>query len=437
MLQTGATRAMVIGGYGFIGAEAMRALADAGLEVIGLGRDAAFGARLIPQTEWRQADLATLLTPAAWQPLLEDIDIVVNASGALQNAPGTSLERIQSTAIRACIEAAETAGVRRFVQISAVGASEDASTAFLRTKARGDAAVRASSLDWTILRPGLVIGSNAYGGTALLRMLAGVPGVQALVLADAQIQTVAMRDVTHAIVRAATGQTPARAQYDLVEPEVHSLSHVVGALRRRLGFTEPLIKLSLPLWLGHLFALGADLAGWLGWRPALRSTALVTLSEGIRGNAEPWEAATGRRLSNLQQTLADLPATLQERTFARVQLLLPLLVVTLSVFWIGTGIIALLRIDEAAAQLAGVVTASLASALVVGGSLVDIVIGGALLVRRWTRAAAVASAAVAAFYLMLGTALVPLLWLDPLGAYLKVLPCIVASAALALLLERR
>lgn len=437
MSQAGVARALVIGGYGFIGAEVMRVLADAGLEVVGLGRDTAFGARLVPDAEWRQADLATLQTRAAWRPLLEGIDIIVNASGVLQDTPGYSLERIQHTAIRACIEAAEATGVRRFVQISAVGAAEGASTAFLRTKARGDAALRASRLDWTILRPGLVIGRNAYGGTALLRMLAGLPGVQVLVLADAQIQTVAMRDVTHAVVLAATGQTPARAEYDLVEPEVHSLSHVVGAMRRQLGFSRPMIELSLPLWFGRVVAAVADLAGSLGWRPALRSTALVTLSEGIRGNAEPWEAATGGRLSSLQQTLADLPATIQERSFARVQLLLPLLVVTLSLFWICTGIIALLRIDEAAAVLDGVVTASLARGLVVGGSIIDIVIGGALLLRRWTRLAAVASASVAVFYLLLGTVLVPALWLDPLGAYLKVLPCIVASAALALLLERR
>ncbi len=430
-------RAMVIGGYGFIGAEVMRALADAGLEVVGLGRDAALGARLVPQADWRQADLATLDTPTAWRPLVEGIDIIVNASGALQDAPGTSLELIQYTAIRACIAAAESAGVRRFVQISAVGASEAASTPFLRTKAKADAALRASTLDWTILRPGLVIGRNAYGGTALLRMLAGLPGVQILVLADAQVQTVAMQDVTHAVVLAATGQTPARADYDLVEAQPHTLSHVVSALRQQLGFSRPVLALSLPLSFGRVIAAAADLAGWLGWRPALRSTSLVTLSEGIRGNAEAWEGASGRRLSTLQQTLAELPATIQERSFARVQLLIPMLVVTLGIFWMGSGLIALLHIDDAAAQLDGVVTPLLARALVVGGSVVDIVIGGALLVRRWSRPAAIASAAVAGAYLLLGTVLVPALWLDPMGVYLKVLPCIVASAALALLLERR
>ena len=437
MPQARVARAMVIGGYGFIGAEVLRALADVGLEIIGLGRDAAFGARMISQAEWRQADLATLVTPSAWRPLIEDIDIIVNASGALQDAPGTSLERIQHTAIRACIEAAESSGVRRFVQISAVGASEAASTAFLRTKAKADAALRASTLDWTILRPGLVIGRNAYGGTALLRMLAGLPGIQVLVLADAQVQTVAMHDVTHAVVLAATGQTPAHADYDLVEAQPHTLSQVVGALRQQLGFSRPVLELSLPLSFGRVVAAAADLAGWLGWRPALRSTSLVTLAEGIRGNAEAWEAASGMRLSMLQQALAELPATIQERSFARVQLLIPMLVVTLGIFWIGTGVIALLHIDDAAAQLDGVVKPSLANALVVSGGIVDIVIGAALMVRRWSRPAAIASAAVAGVYLLLGTVLVPALWLDPMGVYLKVLPCIVASAALALLLERR
>ena len=365
------------------------------------------------------------------------MDVIVNASGALQDAPGTRLALVQHQAISACVHAAERNGVTRFVQISAAGASVKASTAFLRTKAQADAALRASTLAWTIFRPGLVIGNNAYGGTALLRMLAGLPGVQLLALADARVQTLAMQDLVQAVLMAATNQIQGGREYDLVESESHTLSEIVTRLRAHLGFGPPVAELRLPLWVGRLVARIADLAGWLGWRSPLRSTALATLGEGVRGDATAWEADSGMRLAPLQQTLARLPATAQERTYARVLLALPVLVVTLAVFWIGTGIIALLRIDEAAAYLDGIVTATTARTLVSAGAGIDIAIGCALLVRPWARAAATASAALAAVYLLLGSMLVPQLWLDPMGAYLKVLPCIVASLALALLLEKR
>ena len=64
---------------------------------------------------------------------------------------------------------------KKFIQISAAGVSEDASTEFFRSKARGDAALAATDLDFVILRPALVIGSQAYGGIALLRAAAANP----------------------------------------------------------------------------------------------------------------------------------------------------------------------------------------------------------------------------------------------------------------------
>ena len=90
------------------------------------------------------------------------------------------------------IAACEAAGISRFVQISAPGATAAASTEFMRSKAAADARLKASSLDWTILRPGLVIGRDAFGGTALIRALAAFPLVVPLIRPCGQIQTIAL-----------------------------------------------------------------------------------------------------------------------------------------------------------------------------------------------------------------------------------------------------
>jgi len=428
-------RVLVLGGYGFIGGEIVRALVAEGFEVAGLGRDADLGQRLLPGAEWIGADIAMLKTPESWAKIVAGAEAIVNAAGALQDGARDHLAAIHDVAIRACIAAAERAGVKAFVQISAPGAGRSASTAFLRTKAEGDAGLRASGLDWIIFKPGLVIGCNAYGGTALLRMLAAFPLVQPLVLSEARVQTVAIDDVADAVASALKGEVPMRADYDLVEDEAHSLRDIVGAFRGWLGFRKTM-DIDLPRWAGAGAAFLADLAGLCGWRSALRSTALQVISENVIGDAGPWRRARGRALKSLDETLAAMPATAQERIYARLQLLAPLIVAVLSAFWIASGVIGITEREAGAAHLSAF-DAGLAMGLVVAGGFIDILIGAGLLWRPSAKPAAVASALVAFGYLLIGTVLAPELWADPLGAYVKVIPAIALSAALALLLQER
>ena len=430
-------RVLVLGGYGFIGREVVRRLRADGCAVVGLGRSAALGRRLAPEVDWIGADLARLTEPAAWAPHLAGVDAVVNASGALQDGAKDDLAAAQDQAIRALIAACETAGVTRLVQISAPGAAPDAGSRFMSTKGAADAALRASTLNWVIFKPGLVVGSNAYGGTSLLRLLAGVPWVQPIVLGDARIQTVAMSDVADAVARAVAGAIPMRRDYDLAESEAHALREVIGRFRAWLGFAPARMEIAAPLALGRPLARLGDLAGWLGWRAPVRTTALRVLADGVTGDPRAWEEATGRRLSSLEETLAALPAGLQERAFARAQLVFPILVLAFSGFWIASGVIGLVERRAAAAVLDGAIDASLANAVVIGGASLDILIGLGVLARAWTRRAALASIAVSAGYLVAGSLLTPHLWADPLGPFMKIVPAMVLGLAVAAMAEER
>lgn len=427
-------RVLVVGGYGLIGLEIVRTLLSATHEVTGLVRSASRGQRFEPRARWIGADLRRLVSPDSWQAHLEHIDAVVNASGALQEGLGDELAAIQDASIRALIAACEAAGIARFVQISAPGASLEAGTSFLRTKAVADATLRNSRLDWVIFRPGLVIGRNAYGGSALLRLLAGFPWAVPLVGHTWRIQTVAIDDVANAVSLAIAGTVPSRRDYDLVEPEARSLQDTVLAMRAWLGYPPPRI-VHVPAGVGFALARLADGAGWLGWRSPLRTTALRALQNGVTGNPRPWEAVTKQPLRTLEQTLVAMPATRQERVFARAELIKIGLVPVLSAFWLASGIIALLRLDSAADVVDG--AAPWSRAFVAIAALADIGIGVALAFRRSFRAACVAAAALALAYLAGATLWVPELWFDPLGPLVKAVPALMLALAGAALAEER
>jgi uncharacterized protein YbjT (DUF2867 family) len=417
-------RVLVLGGNGLIGETVVRALAIARYEVTGLGREIRGIQARLPNVTWLSVDIRLLSRAAAWEPILSQVNpvAIVNCAGSLQDGWRDNVSAVQSSAMRALYEASQLQGCRRFVQISATRASAGAETAFMRSKGEADDALRTSGLDWTILRPGLVVAPQAYGGTALLRALASAPSICLIAFPDSQVQTVSVDDVAGAVVAVIEGRVPSRQTYDLVEDEPQPLRAVVAQTRAWIGLS-PAPVLEIPRALSRVMARIGDGLGWLGWRAPLRSTAMIELAAGIRGDPAPWRAVTGTSLSPLKLTLARLPSTVQERWFARTFILKPVAICILSVFWIATGLVAISHLQTAARTLTdhGIPT-NAALALVLAGSLTDIGLGCALLVRTWCVRAAQGMILLTLAYLVGGTLIAPGLWGDPLGPLLKAVP---------------
>jgi uncharacterized protein YbjT (DUF2867 family) len=430
-------RILVLGGYGLIGSAVLLRLCEAGHAVIALGRSTAAPRRRFPEVSWIEQDIADLCAVAAWRPILVGCDAVVNCAGALQDGPRDDVRAVQAVAMRTLFEACADAGIRKVVQVSAAGASPDAVTLFMRTKAEADAALARLDLDWTIFRPGLVLAPTAYGGTALLRALASCPFVLPLPGGTGPIQTVHVDDVATAVHLAVEGQVPARACYDLVEAEPHSLAEVVRAFRSWLGHA-PAPVLVVPRPLVRLVVAASDGLGRLGWRSPLRTTALREITAGVTGDPEPWRRASGQVPSGLRGSLRRLPSTVQERWFARLWLLKPVLIGGLSLFWIASGLMGLARFEAAEAVLTSRgVAAGTAQAAVAAGILLDLALGMTMLVRRTMLFSALAMVGATLAYLAAGTVLTPDLWADPLGPFVKTLPAaLLALVAASLAAER-
>ncbi len=421
---------LVLGGYGLIGLSITKALVHAGHDVSGLGRSVRKGEAAAPDVTWIGRDLSHMTEAEDWTHVLTGIDVVVNAAGVLQDGMNDRVMAVQRDAVRALAAACKPAGVRQIIQISAPGVSESSDTVFYRSKAEGDAAVKAGGVDWVIFRPGLVLSPQAYGGTSLLRQLAAVPLVQPVMLADADIHTVYVEDVAGAVVRAVEeGLTGVDA--DLLSSEPTRLEDLILALRAWLGFAPPKAVIRAPLFLGALTARLGDLAGWLGWRPALRTTSLKVLGKGVTGHTPQWP------VRNLADTLSALPSTVQERTYARTALLYPFLLVILSAFWIVSGLVGWVQQAPAMAVFGPDFPAPLAKGFVLGGAAADIAIGAALLIRPLTRLAALAAVLVSLAYLAGSAILAPHLWTDPLGPMVKVFPAIALSLTVWTLTEAR
>jgi len=423
-------RVLILGGNGFIGAAVARSLAARGHLVVALARDTETAARRHPDFDWVKADIAQLSQPSDWRPLLQGIDAVVNCAGALQDGPRDDVAAVQFGAMNALYQ---VAAPRLFVQISARTDDVAADSPFFATKRQADIALRASGLAFVILRPAIVIGRAAHGGSALLRALAAFPLVTPLVLGDSRMQFVSLDDVADAVADALSGSIPVGSDLDLAAPETMTLAEAVARHRQWLGL-PPARVLALPGIFAGIASGAADLLGRLGWRSPLRSTALAVAAGGITGHA----TVAGRKLHSLDQTFAANPAGVQDLWFARLYLLKPLVLATLCLFWLLSGLVALLRFETSAAHLAAAgAPAALASAITLVTSLADIALGIGVAIRRYAKPALIGMVGLSVAYLAAATVLITGLWADPLGPLVKVLPSIVlALVALAILDER-
>src|SRR3954468_10515101 len=429
-------RVLVTGATGLIGASVVSELVSTGHEVVGIARRIDRAARSMPNARWVALDIGDATTAEEWLPYLGGIDAVVNCAGVFQDAPGDSTRAVHRDGIAALFEACERAGVRRVVHLSAIGGDREAPTAFSRSKIEGDRALIERDLDWVVLRPSVVLGPAAYGGSALFRGLAALPWLP--VMPDTgPLQVVQLENVVATVLRLIEPSAPTRVVLELAGPERLSMPEIVAHYRAWLGWPEARL-LRLPAVIaGLLFQLG-DFAGWFGWRPPLRSTARFEIRRGAIGDSTHWTELTGIVPTSLEAALAARPASVQERWFAGLYALKPIMFVFIALFWIITGLLSVgpgYRIGVALLQEGGM--GALSGPSVIAGGLADLAIGIAIAFRRSSRRGLYAALAISTFYLVAGSIVLPRLWAEPLGPMLKIFPIMVLHLVALATLEDR
>jgi uncharacterized protein YbjT (DUF2867 family) len=424
----------VIGATGLIGSAIVARLSAEGFDVIALVRK--------PEGPRPHAsrtivlDLKDAQSPADWVPRLQGVDAVINCAGVLQSGGRDSTRVVHERAPLALFEACEQIGLKKLVHFSALGVDRRALSAFSLSKQTAEAALQRSSLDWVILRPSVVLGEAAYGGSALFRGLASLPWLPRF--RDAGLLSVVqMSDLVETVVMSLRDDFPARIAIDLVGPESLPFERVVGLYRHWLGWPAArLVDLPRPL-----MALGfwaGDIAGRLGWRPPIRSNAQLEMRRGAAGESGPWTAATRIVPKSLEEALAQRPASVQERWFARLFLLKPVAFLVFASFWFLTGFVSLgPGYDIGLALMREGGAGPLSGPTVIAGGLADLVIGAGILWRPTTGKALWGALALTAFYVIVGTLILPRLWEEPLGPMMKVWPIVALNFVLLAILEER
>lgn len=239
---------LLTGATGSVGSALLRRLVAEGRQVRCLVRDPR---RLGPLRVRVQIALGDLADPPSFRNAMRGVDTVVHLASSTRDQPRGSIEELAAIATWRMVEAAQRAGVERFVFFSALGASEHHRARLFRAKALAEQAVCESDMHTVVLAPSLVYAPGDRW-TALIERLALLPIVPVSGHGRALCQPIWAEDVADCAMAALRGEGPSRngassVRYELAGPETLSYDDAIRAVLAASGRERSLLHVPTPV----------------------------------------------------------------------------------------------------------------------------------------------------------------------------------------------
>ncbi|MFN3377108.1 MAG: NAD-dependent epimerase/dehydratase family protein [Burkholderiaceae bacterium] len=289
---------LLTGSTGFIGRAVAAALQRAGHTVHG---------GVSPRSQGRQPagvpmDFARDTSPAAWRPRLEGIDAVVNTVGVLRDSKARPIDAVHHATPAALFDACAQVGVRRVVQVSALGI-DGSPTRYATTKRAAEDHLRGlaarGELQPVILRPSVVFGRGG-NSSALFMNLARLPLlVMPGPMLTARVQPVSVLDLADAVAALLGSAQGTTGTVVCAGPEALTFAQLVASLRAQLGHGSASV-LRLPDLLTRLSARMGDAVPGVPWC----TEALQLLGSDNVGDPSTFERLIGRTGTHHSQLVA-------------------------------------------------------------------------------------------------------------------------------------
>jgi uncharacterized protein YbjT (DUF2867 family) len=238
---------LLTGATGTIGRPLLRRLTATGTPVRCLVRDPR---RLGTERVRVQIALGDLADPLSFRHALRGVDTVVHLASVIRDQPRGSIEELAGVATWRLVQAAERAGVERFVFFSALGASTRSRPRMMRAKAIAERAVAESSLTHTVFAPSAVYSPGDPFLTLLGRMSL-LPVMPISGSGRAAFQPIWAEDVADCVVAVLPGGAHAGdargARYELAGPQTLTYEDMVRCVLRSMRRQRPLVKVPIPI----------------------------------------------------------------------------------------------------------------------------------------------------------------------------------------------
>jgi NADH dehydrogenase len=298
----------IYGGSGFLGRQIARLMAKDGWRVRVACRRPNEALFVRPYGAVGQVEpvFCNIRDDASVAAVMEGADAVVNCVGTFDARGRNSFEAIQHHGAARIARIAAAKGVPALVHLSSIGADAGSSSAYQRSKAEGESAVRSAFAPAIILRPSVMFGAgdgffNRFAGQSLLGPVLPITG------GGTRFQPVFVEDVAEAAAKAVKGEVAAGV-YELGGPETDTLRGLIDRMLETIGRRR--LVVNLPFWVAGVIGGALDISSALTL--GLVSNRILTLDQVRSLRTDNVVSAGARGLADIGVTSTAMGAVLPD-----------------------------------------------------------------------------------------------------------------------------
>lgn len=417
-------RILITGASGFVGKHFSAALSIAGHDIIAAVRNPSRAEGIVAAKEFIKVDFQKDVTPDAWLDRLKGIDVVINAVGIISETYHQKFATLHQDTPCALFQACEQSGVKKVIQISALGADETSTSRYHKTKKAADDCLSALNLDWVILHPSVVYGPGA-SSSEFFRALSALPIVPLIGNGQQEMQPIHIDDLSQAVVNLLKPVAPSRSHINAVGPTAISFKELLKKYRGWLGLRQTL-QIAIP---DIFIRIGAQLGQFIPGS-LLTPENIQMMSSGNTAPVESFCDQTKVKPRGMDKALKQFPATEADRWHASLFFLRPTLRICIGLLWLATGLISIFifPVESSYSLLAQLgIEKTLAPIALYSAAAIDIALGLATLANYRIAIVGLCQILVVFAYMIFITVGLPEHWVHPFGPITKNIPLMVAT----------
>jgi len=392
---------LIVGVSGFIGSHLYQALSQAGHEVIGCRR------RRDSCAHGHYCDFND--KNFSWDPLLKDVDMVINAIGIYAETKHNSFYQAHVAGAKKLFDAVyRQPSDIKVIQISAMGADQSQPVSeFLASKRQADQYLLKLDISAIVFYPGMVLGEQGRS-TLQLSCLASLWATPLVFGKNKRLPLMSIHQLTERVMQIVQ-QWPDNHKTEVLVAKPETMESLFHGLRQWLGLTQG-VFLSVPVAIWHwVFRFFPKLSMGSFNRHSL--TMLADFSQ------RQYPAIFSQSAS---ESLGQFPASPAYAHYLRSQILLYINLTVLILIWVLSGVSSLVQFELSQALMAPLGLApGLANAVIIIAAIADMLLGVLLIISRFRRRVIYAQIFVMIIYTLMVSIYLADFWLHPFGPITK------------------